>query len=686
MIIDQNPIEIASTVNNQHAFSLKVSPYVYEIFSSSIYQYKIAAIVRELSTNAVDSHREAGYPERPFKVNLPHKLHPFFEVIDNGVGLSEDDVYDIFTVYFESLKRGSNEDIGGFGVGAKTPLAYTNSFTITTTKNGICCKFAAYLGSDRCPVVSLLSKEETSAENGVKISVPVKESDFATFINEATFIYSFFDTPPEVSPRIVTSIPREEYQQFKDNGYLLTNRYIYSDCYRPFGFYIVMGGVCYKTSIPIKGVKTKYGDITLKDIFYIYANADIGDFPVTISRESISYVEGVQERVESLFVSTIERALDKLFDDVKNMGVVDRISALGELLSEDSVTKIINRKFIRMYMSDIFQYRDNKLCAVAARPQLSVKSMIRRPELKIKVFYSEKGRKSNYRRLMRLTNIPHGSLCIALREKVTEVRLNRLKRYLGEGRVEFINLDAVKDKRKTSGSKTDNSAYACYRIHDTDGLVEVVKIPNAQHFSSEILDNDVVVAIDEDLVFDLREGYTYHFNNVRVPYEIYSIVLQSCIERMKKTQGAAVWAVLKTKKSSKFIKENSIVDIGKQVEKFLGENFSVNDVDLYYLQAALGAPAKKITNKCASIRDIAQILLRESKNDKIEVLRDRLNSINKPMKKLLSKLIVLSSSLDFIYGIMEESYPLLACYNYNSAAALPVDDVTAYIKAKDSQV
>ena len=66
-------------------FSIEASQQAFAVLSSTIYEDKIKAPIRELSTNAYDAHVEAGCPDKPFEVHLPNAIDPEFRVRDYGV-------------------------------------------------------------------------------------------------------------------------------------------------------------------------------------------------------------------------------------------------------------------------------------------------------------------------------------------------------------------------------------------------------------------------------------------------------------------------------------------------------------------------------------------------------------------------------------------------------------------------
>src|SRR5687768_10932663 len=83
MIVKEKVIHIEKSEGLvSQEFRIKASRKAFEILSGNLYSNKLAACVRELSTNAVDSHVMAGKPTDPIIVHLPNSLEPYFSVKD----------------------------------------------------------------------------------------------------------------------------------------------------------------------------------------------------------------------------------------------------------------------------------------------------------------------------------------------------------------------------------------------------------------------------------------------------------------------------------------------------------------------------------------------------------------------------------------------------------------------------
>jgi Histidine kinase-, DNA gyrase B-, and HSP90-like ATPase len=143
---------------------------------SNMYSDGEYAVVREYSTNALDAHVEAGNPD-PILVISPSHFNPVFTVQDFGTGLSEDEVLNVYAEYGVSTKRGTDEQIGFFGIGAKSAFTVGTQFVVTAVKDGMETVALFALNDDGTPTVNIVSHQETLEPDGVKVEVGVKNVD-----------------------------------------------------------------------------------------------------------------------------------------------------------------------------------------------------------------------------------------------------------------------------------------------------------------------------------------------------------------------------------------------------------------------------------------------------------------------------------------------------------------------------
>jgi len=232
-------------------FKIEKSPTLFTTLSSGLYNDKVRATQRELSCNAWDAMVAAGKRNEPFEVHLPTQFEPYFSVVDFGTGLrfikggcetchgtgiigkdssSElycdecdrtgdyDAVKRLYCTYFASDKQASNDAIGGFGLGSKSPFAYTNSrvngttitggFTVTNHYNGVTYFYTAFVGEDGYPDVRMDTQCETpDVPNGVEVVFPVDPRDIWEFENKAKSVFEFFEPRPKFNKEIEIHTP-----------------------------------------------------------------------------------------------------------------------------------------------------------------------------------------------------------------------------------------------------------------------------------------------------------------------------------------------------------------------------------------------------------------------------------------------------------------------------------------------
>jgi len=95
------------------SFSIAMNGKAFKVLSDTLYQDKIGSMVREVSCNARDSHVAAGKADVPFEIHLPDNFEPWFSVKDYGLGLSHEDVKNVFTVYFHFCSYDYLKHFGG---------------------------------------------------------------------------------------------------------------------------------------------------------------------------------------------------------------------------------------------------------------------------------------------------------------------------------------------------------------------------------------------------------------------------------------------------------------------------------------------------------------------------------------------------------------------------------------------
>jgi len=113
---------------------ISTSADFFHLLSTTLYRDQILAVVREVICNAWDSHIESGITDRPIHITVTQE---HFIVTDYGKGIHNDDMGPIYGVYGNSTKKNDGTQTGGFGLGCKSPFAYTDHFEVTSCHEGV---------------------------------------------------------------------------------------------------------------------------------------------------------------------------------------------------------------------------------------------------------------------------------------------------------------------------------------------------------------------------------------------------------------------------------------------------------------------------------------------------------------------------------------------------------------------
>lgn len=144
------------------------------------YNNPYQSVLREYLSNAYDSHRKAGVTV-PVELTLPDKDSPFLRIQDFGLGLSYDDLVNMFLLFGGTMKDiKSTDSIGGLGIGSKSALAVADHFIVRSVKDGLLNVFIFNNGDDSISYDFLAKNEETDSPNGVTVSIPMNDYTFSS--------------------------------------------------------------------------------------------------------------------------------------------------------------------------------------------------------------------------------------------------------------------------------------------------------------------------------------------------------------------------------------------------------------------------------------------------------------------------------------------------------------------------
>lgn len=181
-----NKVKDSTVISSMDGKSSKISDQIFikKIISDNLYSDKIGSLIRETVSNAVDSVNMAN-SDKPVHVDLSRndKGDYIFSVKDYGLGMSVEKYEKNFVNYGDSDKRDTNVGMGMWGLGSKSPFAYTKQFYVDSCKDGVIFKSIQYQDSDGDYKYDIYYKEQTDLENFTEVKVPVKSEDTYKFRN-----------------------------------------------------------------------------------------------------------------------------------------------------------------------------------------------------------------------------------------------------------------------------------------------------------------------------------------------------------------------------------------------------------------------------------------------------------------------------------------------------------------------
>lgn len=306
-------VETSGELDEQF-FSVADQGMLFDILRSKMYSNPILAICREISCNARDAHREVGKSDEPVHIHIPTSLEPYYKIKDFGPGISPARMANVFIKYMASTKREDNVQTGGFGLGAKTPFSYADTFAITTNVDGVQYSYACFIDESKVGKLMLTSEAPTTEPNGTEIKIPVQPKNFNEFATWTEQACRHWTVKPVVKGQEIHWTKIEPMLDGKN--WAITRCHDWNRVAM-----MVIDGIEYP--LPIDTLR-KFADAKLIDCskgnFVMYFG--VGDLALSATRENIFLDEKTQ--------SMIRRRLEDIYQEVRQR-VVDKINSFPNL-------------------------------------------------------------------------------------------------------------------------------------------------------------------------------------------------------------------------------------------------------------------------------------------------------------------------------------------------------------------
>lgn len=284
-----------------------------------------AAILREYAANGWDSHVSAGQ-KRPIEVTLPTINDRVLRFRDYGLGMDMHDIGDIYSKYGASTKDNDNDQIGSYGLGCKSALSVSPSFTVTAIKNGIKNVVIVSREENSLGRITPVLQIETDEPNGVGIAIPVDASpqDFASKAENVFFTWPKGSVLIDGKPPVESIYDESKFLDLGNKAFMShekCNGYSYGGSEQ--GLLVNMGGIGY----PVNDIQYRLLLDTARRRDSVSAGAlmehkliitvPMGDIDLIPSREGIRWTKKstdtvVEKLTETmgLIVSSIQKKIN----------------------------------------------------------------------------------------------------------------------------------------------------------------------------------------------------------------------------------------------------------------------------------------------------------------------------------------------------------------------------------------
>lgn len=162
---------VEDTLPESQSFSVRLDAQMFRTLIVDLYPNPVEATIRELLSNALDAHVEAGCTAIAVDLEFPTAENgQQFRVRDYGNGMDHAFVMANYSTVGHSEKRRTNALTGGFGIGSKTPFTVVELFTVTVYSGTSARMYVCHYNDEQMPVVSLAYEIASPEPRGTAVA------------------------------------------------------------------------------------------------------------------------------------------------------------------------------------------------------------------------------------------------------------------------------------------------------------------------------------------------------------------------------------------------------------------------------------------------------------------------------------------------------------------------------------
>lgn len=353
MIINNSNNTGIETVSGEiSTYSTTIDPkdldFITTILTTNLYSNPEESFIREIVSNAWDSHVEAGNTDTPVIIKIQNNS---ICIRDYGTGISPERFKSTFLNIGSSTKRSSNKYIGAYGIGRLSGLACSNTVYFTSYYNGTMYSYVMSKISNKIEVTKLY-EEPTTENNGLSVALTNVNNiyKFRNSLSSIVFFPNIYIEDSECGDRY-NSIKNKRFKNFAVLDSKLDKKYN-----------ILIGNVLY----PLDETALQIDDTKIKNLIYfikrncIFLTFDIGELDITPNRENIIYTNKCIDKIKN----KINKAYEEIIELFKDRFEKD-YSTIDDL-------KFLIKSYINFYP---FEPNNTDINVTFNKPCISIKSL-----------------------------------------------------------------------------------------------------------------------------------------------------------------------------------------------------------------------------------------------------------------------------------------------------------------------